>query len=347
MVDSAAEFAPSALPQNRERVISPMESPETRLSTKKTRLEFIRDLADVYLDDVPTGEPEVDQQRYKKLFSDSKSKASDETRSEYESIRTDIYFQYMLAKSYMEYLAQYKEDEYPNLDKGLSSSERLARARVFAMRNAIRESTRLYKAEKTVAIDHLTGAWSRKALENFIDLHISHDKSESDLLDAEIHEHTTPDTRKTAVLFIDVDHFKKFNDSYGHENGDLVLQEFVHILQGAVRANDIVARYGGEEFSIVLPRISQEDLQMVTDRVLSAIRSHKINLKDGKGTVGITASIGATYISLSDTEAEQSLKRADDQLYLAKKAGRNQVRYDFIQQADAQEEFVDAIAAGA
>jgi diguanylate cyclase (GGDEF)-like protein len=127
-----------------------------------------------------------------------------------------------------------------------------------------------------------------------------------------------------SVLMLDVDHFKKFNDSYGHEAGDFVLRGVADIFRRSVRAEDIICRYGGEEFVIILPDTSQnaalERAEIIRDEVSRMrIRFHGEALRE------VTISIGLAIYPLSGETLEELLRAADRALYAAKHAGRNQV----------------------
>ena len=122
------------------------------------------------------------------------------------------------------------------------------------------------------------------------------------------------------VLMVDLDHFKKVNDIYGHPAGDLVLQQAAKGITQAVRDHDIVGRYGGEEFIIVLTRIDSETANIVAKRILTRIAETPIETNNQ--TIKITASIGLTCFNPGD-DIQNLVQRADIALYAAKNAGRN------------------------
>ncbi len=125
-----------------------------------------------------------------------------------------------------------------------------------------------------------------------------------------------------SFVIIDVDHFKLFNDTYGHLVGDEVLQTVAKVIGSTARDSDFPARLGGEEFGIIMPSTGLKEACLGADRVRTAIQ--KTALKIGGKTVSITASLGVTEILSGDTPA-QVVDRADRALYAAKNAGRNRV----------------------
>lgn len=123
-------------------------------------------------------------------------------------------------------------------------------------------------------------------------------------------------------LMIDIDHFKKFNDTYGHAAGDYVLKEIGAILNEMKRDYEIVGRYGGEELAIILTQISQDDALMVADRFRAKIENHPFSFEGQK--LQVTVSIGVTALIPTDKDTMASIyEKADKGLYKAKKTGRN------------------------
>ena len=125
------------------------------------------------------------------------------------------------------------------------------------------------------------------------------------------------DIKKGSVLFFDIDHFKKFNDIYGHDFGDYVLKEIGKILQKEFRKSDIVGRWGGEEFIVVLPDTEYEVGLKLAEKLRKTIENYDFNNKK------VTISIG---VSRYDGNLDYALKKADEALYEAKHLGRNQVK---------------------
>ncbi|MDI6758759.1 MAG: CHASE2 domain-containing protein [Candidatus Omnitrophota bacterium] len=121
------------------------------------------------------------------------------------------------------------------------------------------------------------------------------------------------------ILMTDVDHFKSFNDTYGHQVGDLVLREISDILKKSVRSSDIVARYGGEEMIILLRGTSLKDGLIISEKVRKNVENHLI-----KDKYKVTISAGVSIFRQNDN-AETIIKRTDQGLYEAKQSGRNRV----------------------
>jgi diguanylate cyclase (GGDEF)-like protein len=127
-----------------------------------------------------------------------------------------------------------------------------------------------------------------------------------------------------AVFMLDVDHFKRFNDTFGHAAGDIMLKSVSEIFRLNVRTEDTVCRYGGEEFAIILPGISAEMAYLRAELIRKAIIGLRVPLQNG--TCGqSTVSIGMAFYPNDGITAEQVLRKADQALYLAKHNGRNQV----------------------
>ncbi len=144
--------------------------------------------------------------------------------------------------------------------------------------------------------------------------------------------HETECSTKTGmrygILYIDIDHFKIFNDQYGHDNGDAILQQFATHLSQAVRTGDFAFRYGGEEFLIVLADITEEQLPTIAEKIRSLIENVKFKLTDGT-TVNVTVSIGAA-LHAGHPDYQRTISDADAALYLAKENGRNRVEINKV-----------------
>lgn len=133
------------------------------------------------------------------------------------------------------------------------------------------------------------------------------------------------DQNELALIMLDVDYFKRFNDSYGHQAGDDCLKSVASVLENHLsRPADIVARYGGEEFAILLPGTGRTGAEKVCERLLVSIRELAIPHKDSEVASVVTISLGIATSAASDVDsAEALIKAADAALYQAKEAGRN------------------------
>ena len=127
-----------------------------------------------------------------------------------------------------------------------------------------------------------------------------------------------------SLIISDIDLFKRFNDTYGHQTGDMVLRESASIFKSAVRETDIAARYGGEEFAVILPDTALGDAINIARRLRSCIESHDYQGPDE--ILHVTISLGvAEFIPDADQNGHDLIERADKALYKAKELGRNRV----------------------
>ena len=125
-------------------------------------------------------------------------------------------------------------------------------------------------------------------------------------------------------VIIDIDYFKRVNDQYGHQFGDLVLKSMSEIITNNIRDVDICARYGGEEFGIIIPQTTLEETDSMMERIRENIEKHKFEIADN--TINITISIGIAGMRQSGASTHRELvKYADEALYNAKFNGRNRV----------------------
>ena len=128
-----------------------------------------------------------------------------------------------------------------------------------------------------------------------------------------------------ACLLIDIDHFKKINDGYGHDVGDEVLREFAVRLASNVRAVDLPCRYGGEEFVVVMPDTRLEDAERIAERIRLHVAGSPFRVKRGAELLSVTISVGVAATLGAGDKPEALLKRADEGVYEAKAQGRNKV----------------------
>lgn len=165
------------------------------------------------------------------------------------------------------------------------------------------------QVQETALRDGLTGLLTHRAFQNHLDAAI-----------LEASRYGQP----LSVILSDVDHFKKVNDTYGHQAGDQILQGFAHVLDRNVRDVDIVARYGGEEFIILLIQTDHAQAMETAERIRADLAAQEFELT-GKN-ISITSSFGVSTFPQDATSAQQLVRQADQRLYRAKEAGRNRVK---------------------
>jgi two-component system, cell cycle response regulator len=188
--------------------------------------------------------------------------------------------------------------------KPFEAAELLARVRAALRTNAVRS-----RLAAEAATDPLTGLLNRRQLELRL--------AETVAL---AHRHGRP----VSALMIDLDHFKRVNDSYGHASGDQVLRDVSARIRDACRISDVVARYGGEEFVVVLPETDAAGAISAGEKIRWVVSARPILLETG-GRLRITTSIGAAQLRDLTGTPEQLLAAADSALYDAKNGGRDQV----------------------
>jgi diguanylate cyclase len=167
----------------------------------------------------------------------------------------------------------------------------------------------LNRLEQESTIDFLTGLNNVRQYDNAL--------NESYINVKEKNEHLS-------ILIIDIDFFKKVNDTYGHLAGDSVLQQLGIVLSTSSRSFDIVSRIGGEEFSVILPDCPSDQALEVAERLRLAVENHEFIIPD-KTKINITVSIGAATYPDNVKDLEDVVKQADTALYSAKRSGRNKV----------------------
>ncbi|MGM0404373.1 MAG: diguanylate cyclase, partial [Thermodesulfobacteriota bacterium] len=161
---------------------------------------------------------------------------------------------------------------------------------------------------KMASVDELTGLFNRRVFMEYLEHEVSRFKR----------------YKKTAiVMMLDLDHFKKINDTHGHAAGDMVLRQFGGLLKATVRETDISGRVGGEEFALLLPETTLDDAMLLAKRILKNVRESVVATV--AGDVRYTTSIGFAELQQDDTHIDQLMARADAALYRAKNKGRNRV----------------------
>jgi diguanylate cyclase (GGDEF)-like protein len=156
--------------------------------------------------------------------------------------------------------------------------------------------------------DSLTGLYNRKHLMETLDKEVSRSQRHS---------------RSFSLLVIDIDHFKKYNDTYGHLAGDEVLSKLASVFKESIRSSDYAARYGGEEFIIMLPEIGPEQGVEAAERIRHKV-AEEIFSGDGE-SIKVTISVGVACYPKNGEDAESVIRNADAALYEAKELGRNRV----------------------
>jgi len=159
--------------------------------------------------------------------------------------------------------------------------------------------------------DHLTGVLNRRAF--------------MERMDPEL-ERVRREKVPASLILADIDYFKNINDTYGHQVGDLVLQQLAGQLKNLSRPYDLVARYGGEEFIMWFPGADSHNSRSMGERIRCSLAEMKFKLPDSSQTIQVTASFGtATFQEELEENVDTLIKRADEALYRAKKDGRNRV----------------------
>lgn len=162
--------------------------------------------------------------------------------------------------------------------------------------------------ERAAQLDYLTGIYNRRAIEDLARRAI-----------AAARRHGMP----MAMMIVDVDHFKRINDQFGHETGDRALMETVHRLRESLRSEDLVGRLGGEEFVALLPNTDAASALAAAERVRAAFADVPMRFDDQ--SVLVTISAGVALLAPGDLQFSHLLRRADRAMYAAKNAGRNRV----------------------
>jgi two-component system cell cycle response regulator len=132
-------------------------------------------------------------------------------------------------------------------------------------------------------------------------------------------------SRSLSLIMLDLDHFKAYNDVFGHQAGDQALRQLAIRLRYSSRSYDLVARYGGDEFAIILPETSKEMAVEVAERIRAAVEHSRVEGPRRSLDSRFTASLGISSFPDDATEPDELIRRADLALYLAKARGRNRV----------------------
>ena len=161
---------------------------------------------------------------------------------------------------------------------------------------------------KMTIVDGLTGVHNKRYFQEFLDREI-----------ARCLRHGRP----LALVMLDIDHFKKINDTHGHLTGDHVLRELAKRLNGRMRREELLARYGGEEFAIVLPETGKTGALEFGEQLRGLVARDAFEFEGDK--LEVTISVGVAVLDGEQVDIDTFIKRADDNLYAAKRGGRNMV----------------------
>ena len=126
---------------------------------------------------------------------------------------------------------------------------------------------------------------------------------------------------------IDLDHFKEFNDTFGHEAGNEILRKLSELLRGTIREIDVLSRYGGDEFAVILPETAADGAQTIARRMVEAAATLAVAWKPVMGAPALSLSIGGATYPADAMSAEMLIHKADEALYRAKAAGRSRVQW--------------------
>jgi diguanylate cyclase (GGDEF)-like protein len=156
-----------------------------------------------------------------------------------------------------------------------------------------------------IMIDELTGLYNRRFLFDYLDKEYNRSSRKN---------------LNFSIAFLDIDDFKKVNDTYGHRVGDKVLKEFSEILKEVVRLEDIPARFGGEEFVLAMPDTDLDNAKLVTKRFMNKVRKNVFT-----ENINLTFSAGIACYPLHGKKIEEIIEKADQALYYSKKDGKNKI----------------------
>jgi len=173
------------------------------------------------------------------------------------------------------------------------------------------ENSRLY--EKTVFlsnIDSLTGLFNHGYFQTILEKKIKESNAEE---------------KKLSLIMLDIDLFKNFNDSLGHQFGDKILSKVAHIIKSSIREVDIAARYGGEEFAVILPNTTKEVASTIADRIRTSIEKRNFLSTGLQPPKNLTISAGIATFPEDASSKEETIRAADSALYKAKELGRNRI----------------------
>ncbi|MBR0911383.1 sensor domain-containing diguanylate cyclase [Bradyrhizobium japonicum] len=186
------------------------------------------------------------------------------------------------------------------------AEERTKEAELRATENAMQLQEDMLKLRHLADTDFMTGLMNRRSFLAVADDTVAYCRRYK---------------RNMATLMIDIDHFKKINDTHGHAAGDDAIKRVAEIVSQSIRTTDKAARFGGEEFVVLLREIDQETAILLADRIRTSIESARVTHENL--VIPITVSVGLALFDESDRDVQDIIERADQGLYVAKKTGRN------------------------
>lgn len=200
-------------------------------------------------------------------------------------------------------------------DCGTNFLERLSAIIAICLESALTQE----RLKQVGLTDGLTGVQNRRYFEHRCQVEISQSRRYKHAL---------------ACMFLDIDKFKRINDTYGHQSGDIVLRTVAGLIQASLRAGDTIARYGGEEFVVLLPQATPHHAREVAERIRCSIAERHFQASSGH-EIRVTISIGLSMLEFTEGQsnpqlAEAMIARADKALYQAKQTGRNRVVADSV-----------------
>ncbi len=261
-------------------------------------------------------------QEYHKKFQEDARRLLQLTPEDIESILSDVHFQVEQAGKYFDLKTKNTK----------SVQEILQEANIrLSLLNLDYDQINKELVQAKIALEKMTKELEKKnrRLDNLVNLdgltNIYNHRYFQTTLDQEINRATRSESF-LSLLLIDIDHFKDFNDKYGHQTGDFILVEFSQLLKKHLRTYDVLARYGGEEFAVILPETTESEALTVAEKLHAIINA--ATFEKGHNNYSLTASFGCASCQPStddDFSKNNFIAQADEALYTAKNNGRNRI----------------------
>lgn len=198
--------------------------------------------------------------------------------------------------------------------------QRLLESYLSGAASALSNLRLLDRMKQQANIDMLTGLYNRRFLEDYARKLLAIAKRRE---------------QPVGIIMLDLDHFKNFNDVYGHEVGDRILRHFAKTVTASMRETNLAARYGGEEFVVVLPDTSAKSCALVADRIRKAVMTMVVPSNTEKPLPQLTVSVGVAAFPENGHNLEEVIQASDKALYESKRAGRNRVSVSSAQETTA------------